>query len=75
MSKLNELYKEKTKLELLKQTNIQFIRKLVNDKDSQFDYEWMLKEIVETANAIKEINKDWDEVITKIDKELGKKEF
>lgn len=75
-NKLNNLYKEKTKSELLRQTNIQYLKKKINEaSENDYNYQWFLDDLMNTINDIQTSNEVLEDTITKIDKELANKEF
>lgn len=76
MDKLETLYNEKARKEVLREVNIELLKKSIkNAPKENYEYEWFLKSIENSVETIRKTNKEIDEIYTKIDKALTDKEF
>lgn len=76
MNKLEQLYNEKACKEALREVNIELLERAIKRAPKEnYEYEWFLKSIENSVEAIRKTNKEIDDIYEAIDKELEKKEF
>lgn len=76
MNKLEQLYNEKACKEALREVNIELLERSIKKAPKEnYEYEWFLKSIENSVEAIRTTNKEIDDIYTALDKELRKKEF
>lgn len=76
MNKLEQLYNEKASKEALREVNIELLERAIKKAPKEnYEYEWFLKSIESSVEAIRTTNKELEDIYTALDKELRKKEF
>lgn len=71
MNKLDKLYAEKENQETLRQVNINYLKKQINEaNDSEFELNWFLENLRQSINNIQANNEVLDDIYTQLDKEL-----
>ena len=70
MNKLDKIYAEKENQETLRQVNINYLKKQINEANNEFEYNWFLDNLRQTINNIQANNENLDDIYTQLDKEL-----